>query len=94
MMSGVRSNSEFVDAISKPTGLGMVSLFFSLSSFCFSRPLILLRLSDGHVPFAAAAPRTWQYELLQRIPKPEREEGCVLLEFTDRRLGNLLGNLA
>jgi hypothetical protein len=30
-----------------------------------------------------------QYELLQRIPRPQREEGCVLLEFTDRRLGNL-----
>ena len=85
MMSEVRSDSELLYAIPKPTGLGMVSL----SSFCFSRPLILLRLSDGHVPFAAAASRTWQYELLQRIPRPQREEGCVLLEFTDRRLGNL-----
>ena len=66
----------------------------SLSSFCFSLPLILLPLSSGHVAFAAAAPRTWHYDLLQRIPKPRRKEGCVLLDSSDSRLGNLLYNLA
>jgi hypothetical protein len=66
----------------------------SLSSFCFSLPLIPLPLSSEAGPFAAAAPRTWHYDLLQRIPKPRREEGCVLLDFSDSRLGNLLGNLA
>ena len=32
--------------------------------------------------------------LLQGILKPRREDGCVLLEFMDRSLGNLFGNLA
>ena len=80
----------FCNCIPKPTGLGMVSF----SSFSFSLPLIRLPLRVGHIPFATAARHTRLSDLLQRILKPRREEGCVLLEFTDRRLGNLLDNLA
>jgi hypothetical protein len=50
-MSEVRSDSELVDAIPKPTGLGTVSL----SSFRFSLPLIRLPLKVRHIHFAAAA---------------------------------------
>ncbi len=80
----------FCRRIPKPTGLGMVSL----SSFSFSLRLIPLPLKVGHIPFASAARRTRLSDLLQGIVKPRRKAGCVLLEFPDRRLGNLLGDLA
>jgi hypothetical protein len=66
----------------------------SLSSFSFSLRLIPLPLRVGHIPFASAARHTRLSDLLQGILKPRRKAGCVLLEFPDRRLGNLLGNLA
>ena len=80
----------FCKHIPKPTGLGMVSL----SSFSISLRLIPLPLRAGHIPFASAARHTRLSDLLQGILKPRRKAGCVLLEFPDRRLGNLLGNLA
>jgi len=66
----------------------------SLSSFRFSFPLIRLPLRVGRTPFVAAARHMRLSDLLQSILKPQRKEGCVLLELPDRRLGNLLGNLA
>jgi hypothetical protein len=66
----------------------------SLSSFCFSLRLILLPLKVGHIPFGSTARHTRLSDLLQGIVKPRRKAGCVLLEYPDRRLGNVLGDLA
>ncbi len=57
----------------KPTGLGMVSL----SSFCFSLPLILLRLRSGHIPFAAYWARAAIRSVLKHSEATEGRGLCV-----------------